>query len=137
MTFEAQHSPIVVLLAGVAFLLFGLNLASESLQNLAANQIRKILNRLDENGITGVIVGTLLTLIMQSSGALTATLVNLGSARVLTLSQVMGVLIGSAIGAALTVQLISLHVIELGLPLIIAGFFVHAFCEKTKSSSCL
>lgn len=130
-TLNLEHSSIVILFSGVAFLLLGLSMASESLQKLAANQIRKILNRLDESGVMSVVLGTLLTLMMQSSGALTATLVNLGTARVLTLSQVMGVLIGSAIGAALTVQLISFHVSFLGLPVFILGF-IGAFMSKKR-----
>lgn len=126
-----EHSSVIVLLSGLAFLLFGLSLASESLQKLAANKIRRILNRLQDSGIVGVAIGALLTLLMQSAGAVTATLVNLGTAGVLTLQQVMGVIIGTAIGAALTVQLISLHVSGFGLPLFILGFTV-SFMTKNR-----
>ena len=135
MVLTLEHTALVVLLAGIAFLLMGLNAASESLQKLAANQIRLILNRLDESGIMGVAVGTLLTLMMQSSGALTATLVNLGSARVLTLVQVMSVLIGSAIGAAMTVQLISFHATALGLPVFLVGFMGSFFTKKHRANT--
>lgn len=126
-----EHSSIIILLAGLSFLLLGLNLASESLQKLAANRIRRILNRLREDGIMGVVIGAILTLLMQSSGAVTATLVNLGTAGVLTLPQVMGVIIGSAIGAALTVQLLSLHVVGFGLPLFVFGFSA-SFITKNR-----
>lgn len=119
-----QHSALVVLLAGISFLVYGLSRASEALQKLAANGIRRVLARLSESGVISVIIGVGLTLLMQSSGAVTAMLVNLGTARVLSLSQVMGVLIGSAIGASLTVQLISLHITDWGLPLFITGFVV-------------
>jgi len=119
-----DHSSIVVLLAGIAFLLYGLSRASEALQKLAANQIRKVLTRVSESGIVSVFVGVGLTLLMQSSAAVTATLVNLGTARVLSLPQVMGVLIGAAIGASLTVQLISLHMTGWGLPMFAVGFLV-------------
>jgi phosphate:Na+ symporter len=127
-----DHSNMVILFSGVAFLIFGLSKASDSLQQLAANQIRKILNRLRDNVAMGVSVGVLLTLMMQSSGAVTATLVNLGTARVLTLSQVMSVIVGSGIGAAITVQLISLHVSSLGLPLFVFGFIASLYTKKRK-----
>ncbi len=120
----------MILLSGVAFLIFGLSRSSDSLQKLAANQIRKVLNRARETGIIAVVIGAGLTLLMQSSGAVTATLVNLGSARVLSLPQVMAVLIGSAIGATLTVQLISLHLTDWGLPLFVVGFLVHYTSRK-------
>lgn len=128
---QLEHSSIVVLFAGLGFLLFGLSLASESLQKLAANHIRRILNRLQDSGVMGVAIGALLTLLMQSAGAVTATLVNLGTAGVLTLPQVMGVIIGTSVGAALTVQLISLHVAGFGLPMFVLGFGV-SFIVKNR-----
>lgn len=128
-----NHASASVLLAGVAFLLFGLSLASDSLQKIASNRIRHILNRLDENGLIGIAVGTLLTLLMQSAGAVTATMVSLGTARVISLPQVMGVIIGTAIGAALTVQLISLNVSNFGLPLFVTGFVLAFFIKRKKA----
>lgn len=128
----AEHSSIVLLLAGISFLLYGLSRASEALQKLAANQIRKVLTRVSENGIVSLLVGVGLTLLMQSSAAVTATLVNLGTARVLSLPQVMGVLIGVAIGASLTVQLISLHLTDFGLPLFVIGFLVFYLSRRQR-----
>ncbi len=133
MDLGANHSTVVILMAGVSFMIFGLTMASKSLQKLVAAQIRRLLNQLSGDSIIGVFVGVILTILMQSSGAVTATLVNLGTARVLTLSRVMGVLIGSAIGAALTVQLISMEVSHLGLPFFIVGFFGSLFAKKSKT----
>ncbi|MCM2280873.1 MAG: Na/Pi cotransporter family protein [Bdellovibrionaceae bacterium] len=127
-----EHPSIVLLLAGISFLLYGLSRASEALQKLAANQIRNVLTRVSANGIVSLFVGMGLTLLMQSSAAVTATLVNLGTARVLSLPQVMGVLIGVAIGASLTVQLISLHMTDLGLPLFVAGFLVFYLSRRQR-----
>ncbi len=119
---NVEHSAFIILAAGICFLVLGLSRASKALQKLAANQIRKVLTSLSQAGVFSLIVGVGLTLLMQSSGAVTATLVNLGTARVLTLPQVMGVLIGAAIGASLTVQLISLHITDVGLPLFVIGY---------------
>lgn len=127
-----EHSSIVLLLAGISFLLYGLSRASEALQKIAADQIRQVLTKVSENGIVSVVVGAGLTLLMQSSAAVTATLVNLGTARVLSLRQVMGVLIGAAIGASLTVQLISLHLTDYGLPLFVVGFMVFHLSRRQR-----
>ncbi|MES3038067.1 MAG: Na/Pi cotransporter family protein, partial [Bdellovibrionota bacterium] len=70
------------------------------------------------------------TLVLQSSGAVTSMLVGLGSARVINLRQVMGVIIGTAIGSTLTVQLISLNITEFALPLIVISFFVYIQSKK-------
>ncbi len=82
------------------------------------------MNRLSRSKFLSIGVGIGLTSILQSSGAVTSMLVGLGSARVITLPQVMGVIIGTAIGSTLTVQIISLNLSGYALPVFIAGFIV-------------
>ena len=123
----------MILLAGAAFLMHGLARSSDSLQKLAADQIRLALNRIGKAGALGVAVGALLTMLMQSSGAMTATMVNLANARVLLLRDAMGLLIGSGIGAALTIALISLRAASLGLPLFFAGFLFAFFARSARA----
>ncbi len=104
--------------------MYGLTLTSESLQRLAANRIRDLITILSRRPILGVLLGILLTLILQSSGAVTSMLVGLGSAGVIALSQVMGVILGTAIGSTLTVQILSFDIARFGLPLFVIGFAV-------------
>ena len=75
-----SHSSLIITLGGVAFFMYGLTLTSESLQRLAANRIRDLITILSRRPILGVLLGILLTLILQSSGAVTSMLVGLGSA---------------------------------------------------------
>ena len=119
-----MHSSLIIVAAGICFLVYGLSISSQALQKLAAGQIRKILNLVGDKPVMGMLAGVSLTLMMQSSGAFMATLVNLGSAGVFKLTQVMGMIIGSSLGAALTVQIISLHISEYGLIFFIVGFFL-------------
>ena len=118
----SQHSSLLILLAGVAFFMYGMTLASESLQKLMANRIRDLLGKVSHNNFITVGIGVLLTIALQSSGAVTSMLVGLGSAGVVALSQVMGIIIGTAIGTTLTVQLISFNVAQYGLPIFTVAF---------------
>jgi phosphate:Na+ symporter len=75
-------------------------------------------------------VGVALTTILQSSGAVTSMLVGLGNARVIRLKQVMGIIIGTAIGSTLTVQLISFDLGAYALPLFTLAFLTYFIAKK-------
>src|SRR6476619_5552460 len=106
---DLQISHFILLLGGIAFFMYGMSLANQALEKLMASRITSLLNKLSSSQFLAVAVGVTLTTILQSSGAVTSMLVGLGSARVITLHSVMGVIIGTAIGSTLTVQLISFN----------------------------
>ncbi|MCB0356527.1 MAG: Na/Pi symporter, partial [Bdellovibrionales bacterium] len=117
--------------AGIAFFMFGMNLASESLQKLTANRTRELLSKVTNRPYIGVLVGVALTVIIQSSGAVTSMLVGLASAGVIKLHQVMSLIIGTAIGTTVTVQILSLNIAQYGLPAF-SGAFVVYFLTRNK-----
>ncbi|MCC6277446.1 MAG: Na/Pi cotransporter family protein [Oligoflexia bacterium] len=125
-------SHILQLIAGVCFFMFGLGLASDNLQVLAADRMRAFMIRVNQHRLYGVLAGAGLTAIMQSSSAVTVMLVNLASAGVVTLQQVMGMIIGTTIGTTLTVQLISFDVTSLGVYFVIGGFSLMFLSRKKK-----
>ncbi len=119
---DLQNSQFILLLAGISFFLYGSSMASQSLERLMASKITSLMNQLAKSQFLSIVVGVGLTTILQSSGAVTSMLVGLGTARVIQLPQVMGVIIGTAIGSTLTVQLISFDLSPYALPLFILGF---------------
>ncbi len=125
-----HHSALILTLGGVAIFLLGMHTASENLQKIAADRIRDIVTTLAKKPFWGVILGIALTMILQSSGAVTSMLVGLGSAAVISLHQVMSVIIGSAIGSTLIVQVLSFDVAQFGLPLFALSFFVYFLSRK-------
>jgi phosphate:Na+ symporter len=129
-----SHSILILILGGTAFFLFGMNLASESLQNLAANRTRDILAKLSGKPIVGVLAGVVITVVMQSSGAVTSMLVGLGTAGVITLPQVMGIILGTGVGTTVTTQLLSLNVAAWGLPVFAFAFSVHFMTHRKTLS---
>lgn len=127
---ETQNSSFILLLSGVALFLYGMNLANSSLEKIMSGKITGLLNKLSHSKVLAITVGIALTTLMQSSGAVTSMLVGLGSARVISLQQVMGVIIGTAIGTTLTVQLISFDLAQYALPVFAIAFAVNFKAKK-------
>ncbi len=135
MTWEIIQDHLIQLIGGMSLFLLGMTMASQSLEKLMARKISQILNKLSQSPLIAIFVGILLTTLLQSSGAVTSMLVGLGSARVITLQQVMGVIIGTAIGSTLTVQLISFNLNQYGLPVFSIAFLVYFLTKKNSVKS--
>ncbi len=127
---DFQNSHFVILFAGIAIFMYGMHIANQSLEKFMANRISHLLNRLSESQFLAIGVGVILTTILQSSGAVTSMLVGLGSARVITIQQVMGVIIGTAIGSTFTVQIISFNLSQYSMPVFILSYGILFFANK-------
>ena len=110
--------------------MLGMNVASENLQKLASDRIRDIVTAMAKKRVYGVFLGIGLTMILQSSGAVTSMLVGLGSAGMISLSQVMSVILGTAIGSTITVQVLSFDIAQFGLPVFAVFFFVNYLSRR-------
>ncbi len=110
--------------------MYGSILVSENLQKIVGNRVRELMGKISQNNFLSILVGVVLTVCLQSSGAVTMLLIGLGSANVITLNQVMGVIIGSSIGTTVTVQLISYNVAQYGLPIFTLGFLGYFLAKK-------
>lgn len=120
----------ILLLSGISFFLYGMTMASQALEKMMASRISRLMKKLSDSQFLAIVVGISLTTLLQSSGAVTSMLVGLGSAKVINLQQVMGVIIGTAIGSTLTVQLISFNLNQYALPLFTIAFVVYFLSKK-------
>ena len=127
---DFHNSYFIILLAGVSFFLYGSSMASTSLEKLMATKITSLMNKVSSSQFLSISVGIGLTTILQSSGAVTSMLVGLGTAKVIKLPQVMGIIIGTAIGSTLTVQLISFDLSTFALPVFVLGFSIYFITKK-------
>lgn len=127
---ETNNSYFVILISGVALFLYGMSIANASLEKIMAGKITGLLNHLSRSQFLSISTGVILTTLLQSSAAVTSMLVGLGSARVINLPQVMGVIIGAAIGTTLTVQLISFDLSVYALPVFAIAFIFHLRAKK-------
>lgn len=129
------NGALIYLLGGVAVFMYGIRLLSDHLKRLTENNVRDIFAQLSGKNYLAVLLGILLTIVMQSSGAVTSLLVSLGRAQIINLAQVMGVVIGTAVGSTLTVQLISFNITEWGFGLFTLGFFLFFVAKSHKLKS--
>ncbi|MBN1858716.1 Na/Pi cotransporter family protein [Candidatus Bipolaricaulota bacterium] len=111
---------------GVALFLYGLHVLSSALKRAAGGRMRNLLERLTGRPWRGVIVGAVTSGVLQSSSMTMVLLIGLINAGVLTLSQGVGVMLGSEIGTTFTAQIIAFKIGQYYLPVIAVGFLLSA-----------
>ena len=103
---------LLSLVGGLALFLFGMSILSESLQRQAGSKLRDILGRLSSTRWRGLLLGLIVTAIIQSSSATTVMAVGFVGSGLLSLSNVTGIIMGANIGTTITAWLVSLTQIE-------------------------
>ncbi len=93
---------IITLLGGVALFLFGMSLMGEGLKKVAGNKMELVLYRLSSTPVRGVLLGTGVTAIIQSSSATSAMVVGFVNSGMMKLSQALPVIEGALIGTSIT-----------------------------------
>ena len=99
---------IMLFFGGLGMFIYGMQIMAEGLQNSAGSKTRKLLGLLTNNRLLGVLVGALITAIIQSSSATTVMVVGFVNAQIMNLSQAMGVIMGANIGTTMTAWLVSM-----------------------------
>jgi phosphate:Na+ symporter len=121
---------IIGLMGGLAFFLFGMELMSLGMKNAAGNKLRSILATLTGDRFRALILGFVVTLIIQSGGATSVMLVGFVQAGLMAFSQTIGVLIGAGIGKTVTIQLIAFKVTDYSLVFIALGCLMRLVSRK-------
>lgn len=97
----------ISLIGGLGLFLYGMSLMGEGLQKSAGNKLKRIIELLTSNVVMGVLVGSIVTAIIQSSSATTVMVVGFVNAGIMNLTQAIGVIMGANIGTTVTAQLVS------------------------------
>lgn len=123
---------IVPVVGGLGIFMLGLEFMSNGIQNLAVNKMRALLAKIAGTPIKGVVAGTFITGVIQSSTAMTVMVVGLVNAGVIGLRPAISVIMGANIGTTLGNGLIALPLGPLGL--LLAGIFalVYIFGKTDK-----
>ncbi len=103
---------ILALGGGLALFLYGMNIMSSGLEKLAGGKLEGILRSMTSSPMKGLLLGTVVTAVIQSSSAVTVMLVGLVNSGIMALSQTVGVIMGANIGTTVTAWLLSLVSIE-------------------------
>ena len=107
-----EITDILTLLAGVALFLFGMSLMGDGLKKVAGNKLEVVLYRLTSTPLKGVLLGTGVTAVIQSSSATSVMVVGFVNAGMMKLRQAMGVILGSILGTSITGWVLSLSAIS-------------------------
>lgn len=118
------------LFGGLALFLFGMNAMSDALQKAAGDRMKQVLGFLTRNPIMGVLAGTLVTALLQSSSATSVMVVGFVSAGLMTLRQGISVTLGASIGTTITAQIVAFNLTDYIMPIIFVGFFIFFVFKK-------
>ena len=101
---------LIGLLGGLGLFLYGMQMMSNGLEAAAGNRMKKILEKLTANRFLGVVVGAVITAVIQSSSATTVMVVGFVNSGMMTLQQAVWIIMGANVGTTITGQLIALDV---------------------------
>ena len=103
---------IISLLGGLAFFLFGMTLLGDGLKKVAGSKLETVLGKLTSNPVKGVLLGALVTAVIQSSSATTVMVVGFVNAGIMQLANAVGIVMGANIGTTATGWVLTLANVE-------------------------
>ncbi len=124
---------IIIILAGLGLFLYGINRMSTSLKSIAGDRLKTFIKKTTDSPILGILVGILVTILIQSSSGTTALIVGLVGAGLMTLPQAIGVIMGANIGTTFTVLMLGLPISDYFIAFVVIGSFVYFFSKKKKT----
>ena len=97
-----QFKDLITLLGGVAMFLFGMSLMGDGLKKVAGNKLELILYRLSSTPLKGILLGTMVTAVIQSSSATSVMVVGFVNSAMMRLRQAIAVILGAILGTSVT-----------------------------------
>lgn len=125
----------ISLMGGLGLFLFGMSYMGDGLQRTAGSKMKDILAALTKNKLMGVLVGTLVTGVIQSSSATTVMVVGFVNAGLMNLNQAIGIIMGANIGTTVTAFLVSLNITKFATFMVGVGVILHLAAKKRKVKS--
>lgn len=99
---------VIALLSGVSLFLFGMLLMGEGLKSVAGNKLEIVLYKLSSTPLKGVLLGTAITAVIQSSSATSIMVVGFVNSGMMKVRQAIGVVLGAILGTSVTGWIICL-----------------------------
>lgn len=124
--------PLLELIGSLGFLLYGMKLMSDGVQQSAGEKLQRALSVLTGNRFMSLLTGLIVTMIIQSSGATTVMVVTFVNAGLMTLTQSVGVIFGANIGTTITAWIVSIFgfnfkISAFAIPVFGLGYFLSIF----------
>lgn len=125
-------SNIISLLGGLGAFLFGMKYMGDGLEMAAGSRMKDLLEKLTRNRILGFLLGTFVTVVIQSSSATTVMVMGFINAGIMDLAQATGVIFGANIGTTITSILIALDASGIAPFCICIGAFMMLYSRKKQ-----
>ena len=122
---------ILSMAGGLGLFLFGIRTMGDGLENAAGAKLKRMLEVLTGNRFLAVLVGFVVTAIIQSSTATTVMVVGFVNAGMMTLAQAVGVIMGANIGTTVTSLLIALNFSSVAAASVLVGVILMLASKKT------
>lgn len=122
-----------MILGGFGLFMFGIKFMGDGLKAVAGDKLRDYINRYTSNPLSALMIGILITIIMQSSSATSAITIGLVRAGLMTLEQAAGIILGATIGTTVTSFLISINIEKYAMFIIFLGTLLICFFKKQKT----
>ncbi len=127
------------LIGGLGLFFYGMHTLSEALKKISGQKLKEFLHIITKTPLYGVMVGTFVTTLIQSSSALTVMVVGFVNAGLINLTQAIPVIMGANIGTTMTAWIVSttsiFNISTYALPSIGIGFAMNVFAKKTKTKA--
>jgi phosphate:Na+ symporter len=117
---------------GLGLFLLGMKQMSDGMQAIAGEKLRQLISKVTDNRFIACGVGATITGMIQSSSVTTIMVVGMVNAKIMTLTQAIGVIMGGNIGTTVTAWLIALKIVEYGLPILGVSAFFYLFTSKDR-----
>lgn len=98
---------VIPFVGGLGMFIYGMQIMAQGLENAAGSRMKTLLEALTKNKFLGVILGAVITAVIQSSSATTVMVVGFVNAGIMNLTQAMGVIMGANVGTTVTGWLVS------------------------------
>jgi phosphate:Na+ symporter len=129
---DNTFSIISIVLGGLGLFLYGITLMSDSLKQLAGNKLKSLIAKATGTLFKGILTGTIVTCIIQSSSATTVIVIGLISAGLMSFKQGIGVMMGANIGTTITAFLIGLNISKYSFIILAIGVIILLFFERKR-----
>ena len=123
---------VIMALGGLGLFLIGMKNMGEGLELAAGNKLRNLLQKITSNKVFAMLVGTLVTAVIQSSSATDAMVVGFANAGLMELGQAIGVLFGAKIGTTVTSLLMAIDIKAFVPICIFLGAVIITFSHKNN-----
>ncbi|TWU23600.1 Na/Pi cotransporter family protein [Bythopirellula polymerisocia] len=120
----------LTVVGGLGIFLLGMKNMSEGLQAIAGSGLRRMISKVTDNRLMAVGVGTLVTMLVQSSSITTVMVVGFVNSGFMNLAQAIGVIMGANIGTTITGWILALKIGVYGLPMLGLGAFGYLFPRR-------